>query len=104
MQVANILRAKFTLSRLVRAVEQGLRREIIIARHGSPVAKLLPWEKASTRTRIGVAKGAFEVPDPIETHNKEIAELFAGAPSAAIPFDTADDTSPGGQANDSNND
>ncbi|MFL9964648.1 hypothetical protein PQR02_27000 [Paraburkholderia sediminicola] len=94
MQVVNILRAKFTLSRLVRAVEQGLERELIIARHGLPVAKLVRWEKTWTGTRIGVAKGSFEVPDPVETHSKEIAELFVGAPLSAIPFDTADDTSP----------
>lgn len=93
MQVVNILRARFTLSRLVRAVEQGLQGEIIIARHGSPVAKLVPLEKASMGTRIGVAKGSFEVPDPIETHNKEIAKLFVGASSADFAFDAADDTS-----------
>jgi antitoxin (DNA-binding transcriptional repressor) of toxin-antitoxin stability system len=78
MQVVNILRAKFTLSRLVKAIEQGQEREIIIARGGRPMAKLVPLENAPAGIRIGVAKGSFEVPDSIDTHNKEIAELFLG--------------------------
>jgi hypothetical protein len=31
-----------------------------------------------TERRIGVAKGAFEVPDDIDAHNSEVARLFSG--------------------------
>lgn len=78
MEIVNMLQAKSTLSRLVEAIEQGREREIIIARGGRPVAKLVPLESAPTGKRIGVAKGAFEVPDSIDEHNAEIAELFLG--------------------------
>jgi antitoxin (DNA-binding transcriptional repressor) of toxin-antitoxin stability system len=78
MKVVNMLQAKITLSRLVQAIEQGREREIIIARDGRPVAKLVSLEAVPAGKRIGVAKGAFEVPDSFDAHNKEIAELFLG--------------------------
>ena len=79
MKVVNMLQAKITLSRLVQAIEQGREREIIIARDGRPVAKLVSLEAVHAGKRIGVAKGAFEVPDSFDAqHNKEIAELFLG--------------------------
>jgi antitoxin (DNA-binding transcriptional repressor) of toxin-antitoxin stability system len=78
MEVVNMLQAKSTLSRLVEAIEQGREREIVIARGGRPVAKLVPLESIPTGKRIGVARGIFEVPDSIDEHSKEIAELFLG--------------------------
>ncbi|MDN7180116.1 type II toxin-antitoxin system Phd/YefM family antitoxin [Caballeronia sp. SEWSISQ10-4 2] len=78
MEIVNMLQAKSTLSRLVEAIEQGREREIIIARGGRPVAKLVPLENVPAGKRIGIAKDAFEVPDSIDAHNKEIAELFLG--------------------------
>lgn len=78
MQVVNMLQAKSSLSRLVEIVETGLEREIIIARNGRPVAKLVPLNNVQHSQRIGVAQGKFEVPDSIDTHNDEIARLFMG--------------------------
>ncbi|WP_438438982.1 type II toxin-antitoxin system Phd/YefM family antitoxin [Hydrogenophilus thermoluteolus] len=57
---------------------QGEEHEIVIARNGRPVAKLVPIDMASTGKRIGVAKGKFEVPDNIDAHNEEITRLFLG--------------------------
>lgn len=74
----NMLEAKSTLSRLVEAIEQGREREIIIARHGRPAAKLVPLEAAPAGPRLGVAKGRFTVPDDIDAHNAEVAELLLG--------------------------
>ncbi|TRW91238.1 type II toxin-antitoxin system Phd/YefM family antitoxin [Candidatus Methylobacter oryzae] len=82
MQTVNMLQAKSSLSRLVEAIEQGQEREIVIARNGRPVAKLVPLETASTGQRIGVAKGLFVVPDNIDTHNDEVARLFIGEASS----------------------
>ncbi|HLA34001.1 MAG TPA: type II toxin-antitoxin system Phd/YefM family antitoxin [Rhodocyclaceae bacterium] len=76
MQTVNMLQAKSTLSRLVEAIEQGTEREIVIARNGRPAAKLVPIETAGQR--IGVAQGAFEVPETIDAHNDEVARLFVG--------------------------
>jgi antitoxin (DNA-binding transcriptional repressor) of toxin-antitoxin stability system len=78
MQTVNMLQAKSSLSRLVEAIEQGQEREILIARNGRPVAKLVPLDTAATGKRIGVAKGLFVVPDSIDTHNPEVAQLFIG--------------------------
>jgi len=78
MQTVNMLQAKSSLSRLVEAIEQGQEREIIIARNGRPAAKLVPMDTAPVGKRIGVAKGLFVVPDSIDAHNDEVAQLFMG--------------------------
>jgi len=74
----NMLQAKSTLSRLVESIELGQEREILIARNGRPVAKLVPMG-VQTGKRIGVAKGVFEVPDDLDASNAEVAALFLGA-------------------------
>ena len=78
MQTVNMLQAKSSLSRLVEAIEKGQEREIVIARNGRPVAKLVPIDAAPPEKRLGVAKGLFEVPDDIDAHNEEVAALFLG--------------------------
>jgi antitoxin (DNA-binding transcriptional repressor) of toxin-antitoxin stability system len=78
MESVNMSQAKSKLSRLVEALVQGSEREIIITRGGCPVARLVPFETGPTGKRIGVAKGEFEVPDSIDTHNKGVAKLFLG--------------------------
>jgi len=78
MTAVNMLEAKTHLSRLVEAIEQGKEREIIIARNGRPVARLVPMENTPVEKRIGVARGQFEVPDDIDRHDEEIERLFLG--------------------------
>ncbi len=78
MQAINMLQAKSSLSRLVEAIELGQEREIVIARNGRPVAKLVPIDSVPVGQRIGVARDRFEVPESIDTHNEEIACLFLG--------------------------
>lgn len=82
MQSVNMLQAKTSLSRLVEAIEQGREREIVIARNGLPVAKLVPMDSAPAGKRIGVAKGLFVAPDTIDAHNDEVSQLFLGRASA----------------------
>ena len=76
MQTLNMLEAKTHLSRLVESLETGAEDEILIARHGRPVARLSKIEKVDASRRIGVAKGVFDVPDDIDAHNDEVARLF----------------------------
>ena len=83
METVNMLQAKTHLSRLVEAIEQGTENEIVIARNGRPVARLVPMPTAGMSVRLGVAKGAFEVPDDIDVHNDEVARLFTGADPSA---------------------
>jgi len=78
MTPINMLEAKSNLSRLVQAIEEGREREIILARNGRPVAKLVPIASPPAAQRIGVAKGRFEVPDDIDRHNEQVARLFLG--------------------------
>jgi len=73
----NMLEAKTNLSRLVDAIERGAEREIVIARNGRPVARLVPVAAGPIERRIGVARGRFEVPDDIDAHNAAVARLFA---------------------------
>lgn len=80
MNAINMLDAKTNLSRLVDAIEQGLEREIIIARNGHPAARLVPIAAAPVERRIGVARGQFDVPDDIDAHNEQVARLFHGDP------------------------
>ncbi len=83
MPAVNMLDAKTNLSRLVESLEKGNEREYIIARHGRPAARLVPFGRAdSAQQRIGVAKGQFTVPDNIDTHNDEVAQLFQGGNTA----------------------
>jgi len=78
MTAINMLQAKSNLSRLVESIEQGREREIVIARNGRPAAKLVPLSSMPPGSRIGVAKGLFKVPDDIDAHNAEVAQLFLG--------------------------
>jgi len=78
MESVNMLEAKSTLSRLVEAIEAGRESEIIIARNGRPAARLVPIDQTRSGHRLGVAKGLFEVPDDIDAHNDEVAQLFLG--------------------------
>lgn len=78
MRSVNMLQAKTTLSRLVEAIELGEEREIVIARNGRPVARLVPVDTQQAGPRLGVAKGLFEIPEDIDAHNEEIARLFSG--------------------------
>lgn len=73
-----MLDAKTHLSRLVDAVESGREREIVIARNGRPVARLVPYAPRQQGPRIGAAAGRFEVPDDIDACNDEVAALFYG--------------------------
>lgn len=78
MGAINMLEAKTQLSRLVDAIERGTEQEIVIARNGKPVARLVPVEQCPIDKRIGVVRGLFEVPDDIDSSNEEVAHLFTG--------------------------
>lgn len=78
MRTVNMLEAKSNLSRLVEAVESGQEAEIIIARNGKPAARLSALVPPTGGKRLGVAKGAFVVPENIDADNDAIAKLFLG--------------------------
>jgi prevent-host-death family protein len=82
MPTVNMLDAKTNLSELVRKVEVGEHAEVIIARNGKPVARLVPIVSGDPTHRIGVARGQFTVPDDIDADNDVIAALFGVHPAA----------------------
>jgi len=61
METVNIHAAKTHLSRLVEAAAAG--QEIIIARAGKPVAKLVPFSGPAVRTRriLGAMAGKLQI-------------------------------------------
>lgn len=58
MQV-NIHEAKTHFSRLIEAVERG--EEVIIARRGEPVARLVPCAKSDRRVELGTLAGLIKI-------------------------------------------
>jgi prevent-host-death family protein len=70
----NIHEAKTHLSKLLERVVLG--EEVIIAKAGTPVAKLVPVNSKKREFRFGSAKGEFVVPDDFNEPDPEIEELF----------------------------
>jgi len=71
----NIHEAKTHLSRLLERVAMG--EEVIIAKAGTPVAKLVPIGSKSKTRKLGSAKGEFVVPDDFNAPlPAEIEDLF----------------------------
>jgi len=77
MKSVNIHEAKTHLSRLVERVQAG--EEIVIAKAGRPVARVVPSEGGGKPVKIGGLKSRVPVPDDFNTmFEEEIAALFAG--------------------------
>jgi prevent-host-death family protein len=63
MLEVNVHEAKTHLSRLLLKVEQG--EEVVIARSGKPIARLVPIE-APRKRRLGIDEGVFQVPEDFD--------------------------------------
>ena len=75
MFVVNVHEAKTHLSRLLDRAARG--EEIVIARAGKPVARLVPLEDRPPRI-FGILEGQVWVGDDFDAVNDEIAALFEG--------------------------
>ena len=74
MRVVNIHQAKTHLSKLVEEVERG--EEVIIARAGRPVARLVPLQSPR---RLGLLRGRLTVPEDFDTPlPEEVLATFEG--------------------------
>ncbi|NLJ47187.1 MAG: type II toxin-antitoxin system Phd/YefM family antitoxin [Treponema sp.] len=80
MSQVNVFQAKTEFSKLLARIEDGSEEEIVVARNGKPVARLVRWEGPDIRNRIGIAKGLFRVPEDFDEDNSLIRELFEGGP------------------------
>ena len=76
MTTVNIHDAKTQFSKLVDQAAGG--EEIIIAKAGNPVARLVPLAPTSRgKRRLGLGVGKFRVPEDFDRmYSAEIAELF----------------------------
>jgi prevent-host-death family protein len=81
MRTINIHEAKTHLSRLVEEASEG--EEIVIAKAGKPVARLVPVKKPSRRRKLGVLAGKFAVPSDFDAPlPEEVIEMFEGGSRA----------------------
>ena len=70
----NVHEAKTNLSKLLERVALG--EEVIIAKAGAPVAKLIPFDPQPKARVFGSAKGEFTVPDDFNEPDQEVEALF----------------------------
>jgi antitoxin (DNA-binding transcriptional repressor) of toxin-antitoxin stability system len=60
MPTVNMHEAKTGMSKLVAEIESGAEQEIVIARNGKPVAKIVPLEPVElVPRRLGLAEGLY---------------------------------------------
>ncbi len=64
MREVSVHEAKTHLSRLLRRVAAG--EEIVIAKGGKPIARLVPLAQETARPELGIDEGRFEVPDDFD--------------------------------------
>ena len=76
MQVINIHQAKTNLSRLIEKTLAG--EDVIIAKAGKPVAKLVAYKEKVKPRKLGLLKGKIFVPDNFNDEDEEINKLFYG--------------------------
>lgn len=80
MERVNIHEAKTHFSKLVERVEAG--EEVVIARAGKPVAKLVPFREARKRRPLGTLRGKIDLPPDWDSPdvNEELRRLFEEGP------------------------
>jgi prevent-host-death family protein len=64
MKTVNIHAAKTHLSRLVEDVAAG--EEVIIAKHGKPMVRLVPLDAAAKKRVLGRLAGKIRIPDDFD--------------------------------------
>jgi prevent-host-death family protein len=76
-RAVNVHEAKTHLSRLLNRVERG--EEIIIARAGKPIARLLPFEPSPAPRTLGGARGQVWIADDFDAPlPPELLDAFEG--------------------------
>ncbi|RZT42280.1 type II toxin-antitoxin system Phd/YefM family antitoxin [Cupriavidus agavae] len=64
MQTVNIHEAKTNLSRLIEAVAEG--QEVVIAKAGKPMVRMVPFATPQTPRRLGGLKGKMRIADDFD--------------------------------------
>lgn len=77
MLTFNVHQAKSQLSKLLAEVSIG--KEVIIAKAGKPVAKLVAYKKELKPRKSGLWKGKVWISDNFDEEDKEINKMFYGS-------------------------
>jgi prevent-host-death family protein len=70
----NVHEAKTHLSRLIERVEAG--EEIVLARSGRPVARLVPYRVRTKPREPGAWRGRVHIAPDFDAVNDDLAQLF----------------------------
>ncbi|HKP19046.1 MAG TPA: type II toxin-antitoxin system prevent-host-death family antitoxin [Gaiellaceae bacterium] len=73
--IVNMHEAKSTLSKLVAKAAAG--EEVVIAKAGKPVAKLVKYEQPARR--LGLLEGKIWIADDFDEPDEELIALFEGS-------------------------
>lgn len=73
--VSNIHQAKTNLSKLLDQVQKG--KEVVIAKAGVPIAKLVLFDKIENKRVPGTWKGKAWISPDFDKEDKEIEKLFS---------------------------
>lgn len=76
MVLVNVHEAKTQLSKLLERVEAG--EEVVIARAGRPVARLVPIQQLVERRPLGLYRGQIKIADDFDDLPQSILEDFEG--------------------------
>ncbi len=76
MEQINIHQAKTHLSRLLERVEAG--EQIVIARAGKPVARLVPWRSRRSPRVLGQFRGHIHIAGDFDDLPDDIRAAFEG--------------------------
>jgi prevent-host-death family protein len=74
--IVNMHEAKSSLSKLVAKVAEG--EEVVIAKAGKPVAKLVKYEEPSKPRELGFLRGKVKILPGFDEMDEEIEKLFYG--------------------------
>ncbi len=75
MLTENIYAAKTHLSRLIERALAG--EEVIIAKAGKPVVRLVPYKEKVQPIRFGTLKGKVSIAEDFNDYSEEVAEMFS---------------------------
>jgi prevent-host-death family protein len=82
--VVNTHEAKSRLSELIREAEAGT--DVIVARNGRPVAKIIPWPPARAARSGGAWRGRVDYgSDDIVASDPDVTEAFERSTNDACP-------------------
>lgn len=74
MEIINIHQAKTNLSKLIEKTSKG--EEVVIAKAGKPVAKLIAYKEKLKPRKLGLLKGKIWVSPDFDDEDEEINKLF----------------------------